>query len=211
MSGGIIVTCCDEVVMKRSNQANFLNWVKRITLPSVAALFWATSLKAFAVENQSLKVAQAPTFKGLLAQQLPSQHSPDLKALLTGKVPFGTVTSRTPSAVRSSIPSLWWISEQLASLEQYGNKFIQDWIAYPPQGGQPGKVDLLVNRQQWSLLDYLQRYEFVRKFSTIARGYGYNTRVYDSPDRTPVALYTCDFRSLTCNLNISGSSSLRRR
>lgn len=196
--------------MTRLNQVNSFNWMKFVVLPS-AALLWATGLKAVAIEQEPLILAQPPASNMLLAQQPQSQFSPDLKALLTGKVPFGTVTSRTPSDVRLSIPSLWWISDQLASLEQYGNKFIQDWIAYPPQGGQPGKVDLLVNRQQWSLLDYLQRYEFVRKFSTIARGYGYNTRVYDSPDRTPVAFYTCDFPSLTCNLDIPGSGSLRRR
>lgn len=121
------------------------------------------------------------------------QLSPDLKAILAGGTIQGVVTSKTPSATRLSIPSLWWVSDQLADLQQFGNKFIQEWIAYPLRTDQPGRVDLLVNRQQWSLLDYFQRYQFVNQFSTIARSFGYNTRVYDNPDRPPIALYTCDF------------------
>ncbi len=121
------------------------------------------------------------------------QLAPDLKAILAGGTIQGVVTSKTPSAIRLSIPSLWWVSDQLADLQPFGKKFIQEWIAYPLRSGQPGRVDLLVNRQQWSLLDYFQRYQFVNKFSTIARSFGYNTRVYDNPDRPPVALYTCDF------------------
>jgi hypothetical protein len=121
------------------------------------------------------------------------QLSPDFKAILAGRTIAGVITSKTPSPIRLSIPSLWWISDQLAALDQFGNKFIQEWIAYPLQPGQAGRVDLLVNRQQWSLLDYFQRYQFVSKFSAIARSFGYNTRVYDHPDRPPVALYACDF------------------
>lgn len=194
----------------RSIRMNSLNWLRLVVLSSTLVLVGTRSYAADSTEERSTTVAQSLA-QSRLEQQLKNQLSPDLKALLSGKSPTGTVTSRTPSPIQLSIPSLWWISDQLASLEQYGNKFIQEWIAYPPQSGQPGKVDLLVNRQQWSLLDYLQRYEFVRKFSTIARGYGYNTRVYDNPDRNPVALYTCNFTSLTCRLNIPGASSLRPR
>lgn len=122
-----------------------------------------------------------------------TQPAPAFKAVLAGKTLSGVVTSKTPSPIYLSIPSLWWISEQLAALEVFGEKFIQEWIAYPSGSGRPGQIDLLVNRQLWGGLDYLQRYEFVNRFSTTARSYGYSTRVYDNPDRSPVALYNCDF------------------
>lgn len=135
------------------------------------------------------------------------QFSPDLKAILAGRTISGVITSKTPSPIRLSIPSLWWITDQLAALDQFGNKFIQEWIAYPLQPGQAGRVDLLVNRQQWSLLDYFQRYQFVNKFSAIARSFGYNTRVYDHPDRPPVAMYACDFTPDTAKVLQSSSQS----
>lgn len=119
--------------------------------------------------------------------------SPTLKQVLTGtKVP-GVVTSQTIALTHMTPPSLWWIANQLASEEQYGTKFIQEWVAYPLQTGQPGRLDLLVNRQQWSLMDYVQRYEFVHRFGAVARGYGYNTRIYDTPDNGPIAFAMCRF------------------
>lgn len=140
--------------------------------------------------------------------------SPALKATIAGQVLPGVVTSKTISSTHLTPPSLWWIADQLASEEQYGNKFIQEWVAYPVQSGKPGRLDLLVNRQQWSLLDYLQRYQFVHRFGAVARAYGYNTRIYDNPDSLPVALLVCDFstaamRSLplsVANANATGGS-----
>lgn len=138
--------------------------------------------------SKKLSRRQAPSLQ--LAQ---SQPSLELKLLLSGTVPLNAVTSRNPSPISMTLPSLWWVSEQISTFEKYGPQLIEEWIAYPIQSGQAGRVDLLVNRQLWSLLDYLQRYELVSRFSAIARSYGYNTRVYDNPDRLPVATYTCRF------------------
>ncbi|MDX2239937.1 MAG: hypothetical protein NW224_04560 [Leptolyngbyaceae cyanobacterium bins.302] len=192
-------------------KAHLFRWGQWLVLPAAAMIALAIAAMTEAGEPRSPVVAQGTAPPKDSRLPLKNQPSPDLKALLAGKPLVGVVTSRTPSSVRLSTPSLWWIRDQLADLDQFGGKFIQEWIAYPGQGGQAGLVDLLVNRQEWSLLDYLQRYEFVRKFSAIARGYGYNTRVYDSPDRLPVALYTCDFSSTICQLEITGSEVQRRR
>lgn len=143
----------------------------------------ASAPSTAAINLRSLELAQ-------------NQPAPDLKAVLAGKAIPGVVTSKTPSPTLLSIPSLWWISEQLTALEVFGEKFIQEWIAYPSVSDKPGQVDLLVNRQLWGGLDYLQRYEFVNRFSAIARSYGYSTRVYDNPERNPVALYNCDFSAV---------------
>lgn len=151
----------------------------------------AVESRSTVAEGSSRAIATPP--RAVVAEAKELQLSPDLKAVLAGKNLTGIITSKTPSAIRLSVPSLWWVSDQLANLQAFGNKFIQEWIAYPIQPGQPGRVDLLVNRQQWSLLDYFQRYQFVNKFSAIARSFGYNTRVYDHPDRPPIALYACNF------------------
>lgn len=148
----------------------------------------------------ALPTIPSPPTSPLLVQAVPEGSSPGLRLMVRGRTLSGAVTSRTPSPVQLSIPSLWWIEKELANLQQFGNKFIQEWIAYPSQDNSPGRVDLLVNRQQWSLLDYIQRYEFVNKFGAIARSFGYNTRVYDNPDRAPIALYACNFSPRTVDV-----------
>ncbi|MBF2027215.1 MAG: hypothetical protein IGS48_10670 [Oscillatoriales cyanobacterium C42_A2020_001] len=164
-------------------------------------LLLSAGITPSALANPSAPSTSAPTSPStLLAQALPEGSSPGLRLMITGRNISGVVTSRTPSPIRLSIPSLWWITKELANLQQFGNKFIQEWIAYPSQDGKPGRVDLLVNRQQWSLLDYIQRYEFVNKFGAIARSFGYDTRVYDNPDRAPIALYACSFSPRTVDV-----------
>ncbi len=128
--------------------------------------------------------------------QLQPDPSPlNMEALQPGKTPPSVVTSTTISETRLTPPSLWWMQDQLSAEEQYGSKLLQNWLAYPIDKGHPGKVDLVVNRQIWSLLDYLERYEFIRSFGMDAHGYGYNLRVFD--DRgTLVGASTCAFNLL---------------
>ncbi len=116
----------------------------------------------------------------------------DITWLKTGEVPLGVVTAQTIALTRLTLPSLWWTQAQVAANAQFGNKLLENWIAYPGYDRDPGRVDLVVNRQLWSLLDYLQRYEFISRFSAIARSYGYNIRVFDNQARF-VGAYTCDF------------------
>ncbi len=115
--------------------------------------------------------------------------------LKTGEVPSGVVTAQTIALTRLTLPSLWWTQAQVAANPQFGNKLLENWIAYPGYVKDPGRVDLVVNRQLWSLLDYLQRYEFINRFSAIARHYGYNIRVFDNQARFAGA-YTCDFSEI---------------
>lgn len=123
---------------------------------------------------------------------LPNSTPLDVTFLKTGEVPPGVVTAQTILLTRLTLPSLWWTQAQVANNPQFGNKLLENWIAYPADIKDPGRVDLVVNRQLWSLLDYLQRYEFINRFSAIARSYGYNIRVFDNQARFAGA-YTCDF------------------
>ncbi|NMG57849.1 hypothetical protein E1H12_04725 [Geitlerinema sp. P-1104] len=102
-------------------------------------------------------------------------------------------------------PSLWWAAQQ------FGGSVLNTWLAYPEQQ----RIDLVINPQFWTPLDYLERYQFVHQMGLVARSHGYNLRVFNrqQPERL-LAAYTCDFQQLPlrCQLDIErgGSSGLRR-
>lgn len=95
------------------------------------------------------------------------------------------VTANTLSQTKITTPSFWWAEEQF---DEFGGKLLTNWIAYP----QEKKIDLVVNRQPWTLLNYLERYGFVNKFGTVARDYNYNVRVCNQQAEL-LATYTCDY------------------
>jgi len=100
--------------------------------------------------------------------------------------PENVITANNIAESGLTIPSLWWVKEQFAG------KLLDNWLAYPNRNQPGGRVDLVVNRQVWSLLDYLQRYEFVNHFGTAAKEQQYNTRVFNRQGGL-LAAYTCDF------------------
>lgn len=71
-----------------------------------------------------------------------------------------------------SVPSLWWATEQF---DPFGGKLVNNWLARPSIK----QIDVTVNWQFWSLLDYLGRYRFLNQFGTVAREYGYELRVFN--------------------------------
>ncbi len=119
----------------------------------------------------------------------------------------GVVTASNISQRQLTIPSLWWAKEQ------FGSKLLDNWLAYPAKGSTAPRIDLVVNRQIWSLLDYVDRYEFVNNFGNVARDYGYNIRVFNYQQEL-LATYTCNFnvQPRLCNmadLNALGKASVR--
>ena len=117
------------------------------------------------------------------------------------------ITSDTISQHDLTIPSLWWAKEQ------FGGKLLDNWLAYPTDGTTAARIDLVVNQQIWSLLNYLERYEFVNHFGTVARDYGYNVRVFNY-QKELLATYTCNFSTNPplCNidnLDATGKAGVR--
>lgn len=96
-------------------------------------------------------------------------------------------------------PSLWWVADQ------FGGKLLETWLAYP----QKRRIDLVVNRQLWSLRDYLERYEFVNHMGLVARSHRYDLRVFDrqQPDLV-LAAYTClfDIEPVICTVDLERGS-----
>jgi hypothetical protein len=111
------------------------------------------------------------------------------------------ITANTISATEVTIPSLWWAKEQF---NEVGGKLINNWIAYQDQDKK--RIDMVVNAQLWTLLDYLERYRFVNKFGTVARDYQYNVRVFNQQGER-LATYTCDYTPElpVCKLDLSTS------
>jgi hypothetical protein len=120
--------------------------------------------------------------------ELVEQEQEDLATLTPGACTVnGVITSKTICQNSITIPSLWWLEEQY---RQLNGKLVNTWLAYPNAIGTSRRVDLVVNQQVWSLLDYLERYKFIDWFGTTARDYGFSTRVFNSQGRM-LAAYTC--------------------
>ncbi len=122
------------------------------------------------------------------------EKDPDKPQVL---VPVSVVSNRTICQASPTLPSFWWARAKEKS-QLGGNLFIA-WQAYsnpdPTQTGETPRVDLFVNHQLWSLLDYLERYEMVNIFGSAARQYGYNAFVF-SQRRVSLASYVCNFEAV---------------
>jgi hypothetical protein len=95
------------------------------------------------------------------------------------------VTANNISQSSVSNPSLWWAKEQF---NEVSDKLINNWIAYQDEK----RIDLIVNRQPWTLLDYLGRYRFINRFGTVARTHNYNVRIFNQQG-DKLATYTCNY------------------
>jgi hypothetical protein len=102
-------------------------------------------------------------------------------------------------------PSLWWAKEQF---DPFAGRLIEDWkVEVNSQ-----QIDLQVNRQLWSTLDYENRYQLVSKFGTIARESHYNLRIVNAQNKC-LAVYYCQFDTIPnqCELQIEASERPRLR
>ncbi|MBV9389738.1 MAG: hypothetical protein JOZ78_25225 [Chroococcidiopsidaceae cyanobacterium CP_BM_ER_R8_30] len=103
----------------------------------------------------------------------------------------------TISTGEAKNPGLWWAKAQ------FGDDVLDSWLIYPSGSTTPGQINLLVNPQNWSSLDYIERYAFINHFGTVARSHGYNLKVLDAQKKT-LASYICDFSQtpLSCNVQL---------
>lgn len=159
----------------------------------VSAVFLLLSLLTILIpQSASAEKSSVPT---------PSLEPLDTKLLEQEILPLGgnRITANTISPTDLTNPSFWWAEEQFNLFE---GKLIQNWIAYRDKK----RVDLVVNRQLWSLLDYLGRYSFLSKFGAAARDYQYDVRVFNERAAL-LATYTCNYTTTptTCNLRVFDS------
>lgn len=155
-----------------------MNFASRLSQQVPLPLLLLSVLVILMPQLASAQTASAPT---------PSLEPLEIKLLepnapLTGG---DIITANTISQTGITNPSFWWAEEQF---NEFGGKLLSNWIAYQDKK----RVDLVVNRQPWTLLDYLGRYRFVNKFGTVARDYDYNVRIFDQ-QAALVATYTCSY------------------
>jgi hypothetical protein len=132
----------------------------------------------------------------------PSQAPLELSFMRSRTDPNSQViTSNTISQDGLTTPSLWWAKEQ------FGGDLLNSWLAYPAQNGESGRIDLLVNRQNWNSSDYIQQYDFVNHFGTVAMDHSYNLRVFNEHKQL-LATYTCNFSTIPaqCNIQLDATS-----
>ncbi|WP_228038536.1 hypothetical protein [Nostoc sp. LEGE 12450] len=119
-------------------------------------------------------------------RSIPSPSSAPLELDLLTKPKDYVITANTIHPEGLTVPSLWWAQQNSEK------KLLDNWIAYPASGKEPARVDLIVNQQIWSLLEYIERYDFVNRLGSAARNFGYNVRVFNY-QKEPLATYTCNF------------------
>ncbi len=141
------------------------------------------------------------------AQSVPNAATPEicdvnlalLKTTAIGNDP-NIVTADTVSPQGTTVPSLWWTSEQFPA------KLVTNWIANNRQR----QVYLLVNTQYWNILDYIDRYQTISKFGRVAQGYGYNLKICNAL-KIALASYICETNSPDPNIPPNSTSTTSRQ
>lgn len=162
-------------------------------------LIGASLLGVVIAASQTAIAAETPPYitAHLSAQAAirPSLEPPNFSQIQQGKCGASSTAGVTDQSISQSnltIPSFWWARDQISAQPQFGSKLLDTWLACPGQNGSASRVDFVVNQQVWSLLDYLDRYDFVQHIGTVARSYDYNMRVFDRQGGL-LAAYTCNF------------------
>jgi len=119
--------------------------------------------------------------------------------------PTGNAANFPPpplSQTEKSVPSLW------LAQQQFGGKLLDRWFVDPSNTW----VIIIVNRQLWSLLDYMERYQFVNRFGIVSSEYGYNMQVCNRQG-TALAVYSCKDDRRVCRIDLESlsNSGLRGR
>jgi hypothetical protein len=137
-------------------------------------------------------------------------------------------SDRTINPVGTTIPSLWWTRDLLVTKPQFNPKLIEGWLVCGAgvqdamarvcaiAALRPGRVEMVVNTQLWTVLDYLSRYELINRFGAATSECGYNIYIFNT-DTQLIADFTCDFQSdrpdRGCVLrpDLSGKGGLKRQ
>lgn len=134
---------------------------------------WAISfVQVPQLHAESIPLLEAPTICDINFNLLKS--NPDGERL-------GIVTADTVSAEGMTLPSFWWMSEQLPA------KLVTNWIA----NRKHQQVYVLVNSRYWNTLDYIEKYRTIDQFGRVAQGYGYNLKLCSS-QKIIMASYSCN-------------------
>ena len=121
--------------------------------------------------------------------------------------PGAVLGSETVCREGLTLPSLWWTQElfgtQGKGYPEY-TKLVQNWLTYLPTSDREGRVDLVLELQRWSTMDYFKRYEFLTVFGTATQSFGYNLRAFSFRGEF-LGAYTCQgSENPTCRIELEG-------
>jgi hypothetical protein len=168
--------------------------------PVVACTSDATALEAACCPRDVLAAywaERSPQLNQVLCQMLvfPTATLPNAEEF-NQHIVDGSLSSdsRRPSPDAKTLPSFWWNRDALAD-RLGGRRLVQSWISYEIEDSSMAVVDVMVNPQMWSVLNYNERFAVLNQFGTAARDFGYNLRFFQGNARNYrlVGLYACEF------------------
>jgi hypothetical protein len=168
----------------------------------------STGLSWILINNCTIDQAiakQAPDNSINTCNQINNQAlTPSAPILADQIVDHRNLVASTKATLDKTQSSFWWAALQF---DPFDGKLVQNWLAYP----QKQQINLIVNWQLWTLLDYFGRYRFVNQFGTVARKYGYSLNIFNQEDQC-LASYKYNSTSIPpkweLNLEQLGRSSL---
>jgi len=187
------------------NQSRTMEQSGQTAVTGSQALMTASLLWVAIGASQPAFSANIPSITAHLSAQSALQPSLEPLDLTQCGTATSGITDSSISQAHLTVPSFWWTRDQISAQPQFGSKLLDTWLACPHQKSSVSQVDFVVNQQAWSLLDYLERYDFVQQIGTVASGYGYDMRVFNRQGGL-LAAYTCDFAG-----NIIGTRELNDR
>ena len=133
---------------------------KKSFLLILITVFLANTKVAHAENTDSATAHNCDRFIDLeLVTQIPAQFNPE-----------EVIAEQNIALSGIAVPSLWWAREQF---DPFDGRLINNWLA----NHKLKQIDLTVNWQLWTLLDYLGRYRFINQLGTVTRESGYNLRI----------------------------------
>jgi len=101
------------------------------------------------------------------------------------------ITEKDVSQTKLILPSMWWTAQR------FGRSLLYRWVICPTEK----QVYLIVNRQVWSSINYLDKYEFVSNFGLNITRNKYNIVVLNQ-QMTQVGAYSCEYNPNPVNCNL---------
>jgi hypothetical protein len=101
------------------------------------------------------------------------------------------------SQLQLTIPSFWMVQKDL------GSKMIESWFLVPDNNW----IVIVINRQYWGLMDYLEKYQVINRLATASRSDGYNLRLCNNKGLT-LGVYFCEFSSASSSNFVPSSCHL---
>ncbi|MGF1538925.1 MAG: hypothetical protein ACFCU5_00510 [Pleurocapsa sp.] len=176
-----------------------------ISLTTILALITTSTAIAQNSNTDALDSCDRPSSRGLSTlKNITKSTQENNHSTVRETSPVNSETAAN-SANNPIQPSLWWATEQF---DPFAGRLVESWLT----DTQVQQINLVVNWQLWTFLDYLGRYRFVNQFGTIARKYGYDLNIFN---QTKQCLATYKYNTVSyppkweINLEQLGKNSLQ--